>query len=733
MATDAEREPLQLWAGVECTVNRVRDEWFDQLRASGHEDRPDDLDRFAELGVQALRYPALWERISPDRPDLADFAWTDERLERLQALKLRPILGLAHHGAGPRYVSLTDAGFAPGLAAHAAAVARRYPWVEDYTPVNEPLTTARFSCLYGLWHPHQRDERAFWLALINQVDATRLAMRAIREVNPRARLVQTEDIGRTYSTAPVAGQAAYDNDRRWMSLDLLFGRVGPGHPLWDRLVRFGFEDRLRVILDDPCPPDIVGLNHYLTSDRFLDHRTGAYPDRLAGGNGRLAYADLEAIRVLDPPPQGLEGALRESLGRYERPVAITESHNGCTREEQLRWLLEAWRTAEAVHAEGAPVVAVTAWALLGSYNWASLLTRFDAGYESGVFDTRGGSPRRTALGELMQRLAAGEPPPQAALGPGWWRRRDRLLYRPVKLPEALPAPTLRRDRAPAPILITGATGTLGQALARGCRARGLKHVLTSRRHLPLDDAAAVERALDRIRPWLVINAAGWVRVDEAEREPQACIAANAEGAIGLARACGERDLPFVTFSSDLVFDGALGRPYVEGDPTGPLNVYGLSKAMAEQGVLASDARALVIRTAAFFSPFDPYNFAEHARTQLSAGRAFEAAADLVISPTFVPDLVDTTLDLAIDGETGLWHLANEGAVSWSEFAVRVAEALGLDHRLVKETPASRFGWPAARPAHVPLSTSRGQLMPPLSDALGRYARHARGEAEALVA
>jgi hypothetical protein len=73
--------------------------------------------------------------------------------------------------------------FASGLAQHAAATARRYPWIADWIPVNEPCTTARFSCLYGHWYPHLRDERSFWLALLNQIDATRLAMREIRRVN----------------------------------------------------------------------------------------------------------------------------------------------------------------------------------------------------------------------------------------------------------------------------------------------------------------------------------------------------------------------------------------------------------------------------------------------------------------------------------------------------------------------------------------------------------------------
>src|SRR6185503_12578008 len=224
-------QTLELWGGHEPTVNRVGGAFFDQTVRSGHQHRLDDLERFAGLGLKALRYPALWERIAPDAPEERDWRWTDERLSRIRDLGMRPIVGLLHHGSGPHYTSLIDGGFAETFADFARAAAERYPWVTDWTPINEPLTTARFSALYGHWHPHLADEAAFWTALLNQIDATRLAMAAIRAVQPAARLIQTEDLGRTYATRAVAHQADYDNARRWMTWDLLCGRVTPGHAL----------------------------------------------------------------------------------------------------------------------------------------------------------------------------------------------------------------------------------------------------------------------------------------------------------------------------------------------------------------------------------------------------------------------------------------------------------------------------------------------------------------------
>src|SRR4051812_49448356 len=99
---------IELWGGVEATVNRVGDRWFDQSIRSGHHDRLDDLDRFASLGVTALRVPVLWERVAPRSLDEPDWRWSDAHLDRLRALGIRPIIGLVHHGSGPAYTSLVD-------------------------------------------------------------------------------------------------------------------------------------------------------------------------------------------------------------------------------------------------------------------------------------------------------------------------------------------------------------------------------------------------------------------------------------------------------------------------------------------------------------------------------------------------------------------------------------------------------------------------------------------------
>ncbi len=119
--------------------------------------------------------------------------------------------------------------------------------------------------------------------------------------------------------------------------------------------------------------------------------------------------------------------------------------------------------------------------------------------------------------------------------------------------------------SPRQLLITGATGTLGRAFSRICEHRGLEHTLLSRREMDIADPASVAAALACHQPWAVVNTAGYVRVADAEREPDACFRENAAGAETLARACAARGIPLVTFSSDLVFDGRLGRAYAESD------------------------------------------------------------------------------------------------------------------------------------------------------------------------
>ncbi|MFD1469579.1 SDR family oxidoreductase [Hymenobacter caeli] len=274
----------------------------------------------------------------------------------------------------------------------------------------------------------------------------------------------------------------------------------------------------------------------------------------------------------------------------------------------------------------------------------------------------------------------------------------------------------------APLLIAGASGTLGRAFQLVCRIRGLPAVALDRAALDIADAGAVARALRAHAPWAVVNAAGYVRVDAAEADAARCCHENTTGPAVLAAACAAQGPQLLTFSSDLVFDGRQAAPYREDDPACPLGVYGRSKLRAEEAVLARLPAALVVRTSAFFSAWDAHNFVAHALGAARRGEPFAAADDLFVTPTYVPDLVNTALDLLLDGAGGRWHLANQGTYSWAELARLALGLAGLDAAAVVPRPAAAFGWAARRPRQSALASVHGALLPSVESGLQRHLR-----------
>ncbi len=711
---------IDVWGGIECSINRVGEHFMDQLQLSGHYQRSGDIDRIAKLGVKAVRYPVLWEKYAPDTLEDIDWSFAHQQLETIRQTGMEPIVGLVHHGSGPRYASFLDNSFANGLAEYAKKLATQFSWVEYYTPVNEPLTTARFCGLYGLWYPHGKTNYTFLKVLLSECKGTVLAMQAIRKINPHAKLVQTEDLGKTHSTPLLNYQAKFENERRWLSFDLLSGKVTPKHPLYNFILKAGIgKEDLQFLVDNPCPPEIMGINHYITSERFLDHRIKHYPKHTRGGNGRHKYADVEAVRLNNQAIAGPEQLLMEAWKRYGLPIAITEVHLHCTREEQLRWFNHVWKAAHGAKERGADIRAVTAWAIFGSFDWCSLLTKPKGIYEAGLYDIRSLEPRATALTALVHTIASGGKYYHPVLDEcGWWERECRVQY--FANEKKIPTSTLMKAKNTQPLLIIGKTGTLGKAMSRICTLRGIHHVSVGRNDVDIMDIADMERLMKQHNPWGVINAVGYVRVDDAEGDAEACYAINTQAAEHMACIGHKLGVQFMTFSSDLVFDGKKTNPYLESDAVGPLNIYGKSKAIAEEKVMAGNSNALIIRTSAFFGPWDEHNFVYHVLNSLKQEREMPVADDLYISPTYVPDLVNTTLDLLIDEATGIWNISNHGTATWSTLANEIAARSGMQPTNLKAMPVSQLGLKATRPAYSVLTTERGFKLPSLDNALERY-------------
>jgi len=422
----------EVWGGVECSFLEVNGWRCDQVALTGHAARPDDLDRIADLGVRAVRYPVLWGRTNGTAA--TDWEWAEARLTRLRSLGVRSIVGLLHHGFGRIGTDPLDPEYPGRFASFATEVAERFPWVDTFIPVNEPLTTARFGALYGWWPPYARDHPTFIRLLISECLAFRAASKALRNVRSDVSIIVTEDAGRTYGTDAVAAAVEHDDLRRWLTYDLLTGTVDRGHGLWSYLTQAApdMSYALDDLAGDPEPPDVLGLNRYITSDRFLDHRIESYPPHVHGGGGGLAYADVEAVRVGDIEPATFIDAIRETWHRYGRPMALTEVQLAGPAHDQIAWWKDAWRDAKRANDEGIPVRAVTAWALFGSWEWDSVLRRPSGRYEGGCFDVRDGTPRAAPLAAAVSRTAITGDPGDGE--PGWWQTRERVMY-PIGTPD----------------------------------------------------------------------------------------------------------------------------------------------------------------------------------------------------------------------------------------------------------------------------------------------------------
>jgi dTDP-4-dehydrorhamnose reductase len=661
----------KLWGGVECSIVRVRNRWRNQSIDTGHSSRLSDINAVADLGIRTLRYPVLWETISPRKPDEVDFRWHDERLLKIRELGIEPIAGLLHHGSGPHYTDLLDAQFPALLAQHAKNVADRYPWITQFTPINEPMTTARFSCLYGHWYPHRRTERDFCRAMINQCRGIVLAMRAIRAITPHAKLIQTEDLGKTFSTTLLQYQADYDNERRWLTFDLLLGRVDKCHP-WHKIFLSHdiSEKELSLFLDEPCPPDTIGINHYLTSDRFLEHRRSHRPHNLKmTGNGHHRYCDLEAVRThLPEGSTGPEARLREVWDRYHRRTAITEVHHGSTRDEQVRWLAEVWEAAKSLRAEGKDICAVTVWALFGVEDWNSLLVQRNGLYEPGAFDARGGSLRLTALGRATKDiLSEGVIKHPVLDSRGWWHS-ERRFYQP-ELVGSLPVPAGKRA-----ILLLGGSGALAQAFVRIAQFRGLECILMH----PQDPAVSepqLGQTLLRKKVWAIVDA---TEKNIGQHVPRGFPDRNSNRGIAETAAVA---IPTLGFS--------------RGSDSGRVHS------------LTMDAGVL-------FGPWDADSSVAHILRTLGDGVPISLASNAPVKASYIPDVVDHALDLLIDGESGRWQLVNPSEMSWFAFGQLIAKNAGLDTELVTKV--------IAQAAHVSDPNQSYLVMPTLANALNRFFR-----------
>ncbi|MGI4750304.1 MAG: family 1 glycosylhydrolase [Janthinobacterium lividum] len=713
------QKPIEIWGGIEATINRVRNNYLDQSEYSGHYKREDDIDLIASLGIKMLRYPVLWEKHQPQKNTVIDWTFTEKNLLRLKELKVEPIAGLVHHGSGPKFVNFFDGSFESGVAAYAKLVAEKFPWLEYYTPINEPLTTARFCGLYGHWYPHESNEYCFYKILLSECKATVMAMKAVREINPDAKLIQTEDLGKVYSTPLLQYQADFENERRWLSYDLITGTLTPDKTMWGFLLHVGIkEEELRYFLENNCKPHIAGFNYYITSERYLDENLDRYPERVHGGNGRHSYADVEVVRMPYAKETGPLVLIREAWQRFGLPIAITECHIHCTREEQMRWFNDLWETLNQLKAEGIDIRALTAWALLGTYGWNELVTKPGGVYEPGVFNLRSGKPQPTAIAIMIKKLAKNNAYEHPVLeAAGWWKQQKRIAYPDHSI---LNFGSKKLMPETQPVLILGNGEMIGTGFSKICEERNIHSMLLTDSDLNLTNRKTLEEIIRKFNPWAIVNTADFLSVEKAEKNPEECLKINVEIPVLLAEVCKEHGIKLLTFSSGMVFDGRQKRAYTESDSVVPVNAYGRSKAAAEENVLKSNPDSLIIRTGTCFSCWENTSLVAAIFNRLKEARPITVARDQFFSLTYIPDLVHESLNMLLDNECGIFHVANNGNTTAAALARKIAELAWMDSSLIKETPANPLKQAVLLPQNTALRSEKGICLPAFESALQHY-------------
>jgi len=275
------------------------------------------------------------------------------------------------------------------------------------------------------------------------------------------------------------------------------------------------------------------------------------------------------------------------------------------------------------------------------------------------------------------------------------------------------------------VVIFGATGQLGTDLVEVfAKSEDIEVLPLTHDNGDCTDPVAVRNLLLSAHPQIVINSAAYVRVDDCEDSAREAFDVNAIGALNVARVCAELDALCVYISTDYVFDGKKATPYVESDPTCPINVYGASKLAGEFLIRQTAPRWLIVRAASLFGRTGAKgkggNFVETILAKAKAGQALTIVNDVRMTPTYTRDAATALVLLLAHGAEGIVHLTNAGICSWYEFAKKALDLTGWRASL---TPVSATEYPtrARRPKNSALMSERALVeLRSWQDALKAY-------------
>lgn len=329
---------------------------MDEMEKCGHYDKwRTDFDLVQEMGISFLRYGPALHRVWQGANQY-DWEFTDLTFADLKRRDIVPICDLCHFGVPDWLGNFQNPDFPDLFCEYAGAFARRFPWVQLYTPVNEMYICALFSASYGWWNEQETSDKAFVTALKHIVKANVEAMRAILEVRPDAIFIQSESSEYFHAENPKAiGPAEIMNAKRFLSLDLNYGRRVDSEMyefLMDNgMTREEYHFYLNNRLKRHC---IMGNDYYVTNE----HRVA--PDGSTRASGEVF---------------GYDGITWQYYDRYRLPVMHTETNlvEGPNGDEAVNWLWKEWANVLRVRNDGVPIVGFTWYSLTDQVDWDSAL------------------------------------------------------------------------------------------------------------------------------------------------------------------------------------------------------------------------------------------------------------------------------------------------------------------------------------------------------------------------
>jgi beta-glucosidase/6-phospho-beta-glucosidase/beta-galactosidase len=315
-----------------------------------------DLALAASIGATQVRYGFPWYRINP-APGVWDWRWTDEVVAEANRLGLGLIIDLVHYGT-PTWLngSFTDRSYPDAIAAHAREVASRYRGkIAGITPLNEPLVTASFVGLRGIWPPHETGQGGWARVVVSLADGIQRSIRAIRDVAPEMPIVHVEATHLWAASKDLAAEREQLDQKNFLPTDLVFGSVTPAHALHGWLIENGISiERLAALAGAGERPDIIGVNYYPElSARELVHHEGS----IVGVTFNAWTSGLDAI-------------IRGFADRYGLPVLVSETAVEGDDAHRIDWLDAAATLAQRLRADGVPVVGLVWWPLFDFVDWS---------------------------------------------------------------------------------------------------------------------------------------------------------------------------------------------------------------------------------------------------------------------------------------------------------------------------------------------------------------------------